>query len=390
MATYYTKKCPHCGYAYSTHHMGKEVVYGSPIRKCVSCQKSFIDKDYVEIELNGVRNVDSKRISPQTKAIAVFGGFMVALALFLIVGAPKNDPPITAWACLIFCIAVPAFLIYVDLSSYSQRQKEIKQEAKLSKERLSDPLYAKALKELGYHVPDKYLNQKKKSSGTWDSDDDTTVQNIVQRGSFAESDSGSNKKGKTIEDGFWEKIKEKDVIIEKEYVAGLIKATIDTVNSESFSSEKGQIITDVDSLGSISALLAETTIIKEHFIKQAIRSNVLEFSNEDCSRMESILRSDSFKSMISLLENPTLINNRSYAYETLLNKSVFFSNNTTPIYWASLAAAHFMAFALINKKFGTFKEAEQLFKNDPDKFLPLAEKINGVAQNIQSQIDSLF
>ena len=41
-----------------------------------------------------------------------------------------------------------------------KRQQELQKEQQASKERLSDPEYAKALKELGYEVPEAYLPEE--------------------------------------------------------------------------------------------------------------------------------------------------------------------------------------------------------------------------------------
>ena len=158
MARYYTKRCPHCGYAYTVHHLGKVVAYGSPIRRCAKCNKTYIDKDYIEIEIEGIRDVDKMRVSPQT--IVLFLGCLLisGMGIFLISGGA--DYAYIGWFCTIIFLASGLFLFFNELLDYKNRQKRLENEKKASKERLSNPEYARALLKIGYSIPEEYLRKK--------------------------------------------------------------------------------------------------------------------------------------------------------------------------------------------------------------------------------------
>lgn len=56
MATYVTKKCPHCGYAYQVFQSGEQRQYGSPYKTCAKCFNHYWDTDIVEPALHGFEN----------------------------------------------------------------------------------------------------------------------------------------------------------------------------------------------------------------------------------------------------------------------------------------------------------------------------------------------
>lgn len=56
MATYVTKRCPHCGYAYQIHQSGEQRKYGCPYKTCIRCQQSYWDTDIKEPALHGYNN----------------------------------------------------------------------------------------------------------------------------------------------------------------------------------------------------------------------------------------------------------------------------------------------------------------------------------------------
>ena len=80
---YITKKCPHCGKAYSIMQPKGTGFYGSPIRHCSKCGKDFIDKDYREIAIDGIRNVDTQKLSGDT-IFACFGPTFMAIACVIL------------------------------------------------------------------------------------------------------------------------------------------------------------------------------------------------------------------------------------------------------------------------------------------------------------------
>lgn len=56
MATYVTKRCPHCGYAYQIFKSGDQRRYGCPRKICTNCKKHFWDTDIKEPALYGYEN----------------------------------------------------------------------------------------------------------------------------------------------------------------------------------------------------------------------------------------------------------------------------------------------------------------------------------------------
>ena len=56
MATYVTKKCPHCGYAYQVLQSGEQRKYGCPYKTCTHCNNSYWDTDIKEPALHGYSN----------------------------------------------------------------------------------------------------------------------------------------------------------------------------------------------------------------------------------------------------------------------------------------------------------------------------------------------
>ena len=152
MATIRTKRCPRCGEVYASDYYAlnpskeNRTKYGSPLKTCKSCGSSFLDDEYREIAVEGVRDVDTRHISPFGIFAACFG---IAIFLFgLYVGAGKTAAMIMALCCL-----DPL----AELLSYKQRTKQLEAERQASEERLKDPAYALALKKAGYPVPNRYL-----------------------------------------------------------------------------------------------------------------------------------------------------------------------------------------------------------------------------------------
>ena len=53
------KRCPHCQYRYLEKTISEPLyLYGSPIITCQMCKKNFIDTDFHEVALTGVRERD--------------------------------------------------------------------------------------------------------------------------------------------------------------------------------------------------------------------------------------------------------------------------------------------------------------------------------------------
>ena len=153
MSTIQTKRCPSCGHVYERNtyagHPSKDnrIKYGSPIRICPKCGKPIIDDEYREIAIDGLRKVDYSKISPAT---LFYGGFTIFIGiLFLTVD--------TNVIIGILVTGVGIYLIVSEYLGYGKRQERFEQLRRESEQRLQNPQYAAALKNLGYHVPSRYL-----------------------------------------------------------------------------------------------------------------------------------------------------------------------------------------------------------------------------------------
>lgn len=154
MATYITKKCPHCGAIYSHDSYpgipskDNRTKYGSPIRKCQSCGTLFKDDDYREIAVDGIRPVDKSVISPYS-ILSLMVGTIVMIASI-------HYGYSWVWYILLL-LFIFCFSPLSDVLTYRKRKSFIEQETIESEKRLCDPTYAETLKKLGYNVPEKYL-----------------------------------------------------------------------------------------------------------------------------------------------------------------------------------------------------------------------------------------
>lgn len=72
MSTYQIKRCPYCRRVYERNSYAgcpskdNRTKYGSPLKKCSFCGQYFKDDQYREIALEGIREVDTRHISPAT------------------------------------------------------------------------------------------------------------------------------------------------------------------------------------------------------------------------------------------------------------------------------------------------------------------------------------
>lgn len=146
---YRNKKCPHCEHMIDFMQAKGLDGYGSKIRQCPSCNRSYFDDDYVEIEIDGVRFADKCKIEP-LKII-----WAVILLLALIFGGKNLGQP---W--YIVCIIAFVLLLVLCAKDFVQSEKKkqlVEQERVASATRLSNIDYARFLAEKGKRVPRKYL-----------------------------------------------------------------------------------------------------------------------------------------------------------------------------------------------------------------------------------------
>ena len=124
-------------------------LFGTPLKLCPHCGKLYIDKDIQELAITGPRKQDMAVVGPASLRIALMG---VVLGALLLIGR------LTVFACIAFGVALATLV--ADAALYPTRQKKLAAERVASEKRLSDPDYAKALKNAGYDIPDRYLKKE--------------------------------------------------------------------------------------------------------------------------------------------------------------------------------------------------------------------------------------
>ncbi|MGN1165628.1 MAG: hypothetical protein ACI4S2_04275 [Lachnospiraceae bacterium] len=158
MSTHISKKCPNCGFVYESRHYAfvpskdNQTVYGSPIKRCEKCGQLFVDKNYREIAVQGVRHVDEMYVSPQT---LVSGGIPMIISLItsLVLFMNGDEGVLTSMIVFVFSLS----LIISEMVGHKKRMISLKKEEEESKMRLQNPKYARMLQQLGYDVPSYYL-----------------------------------------------------------------------------------------------------------------------------------------------------------------------------------------------------------------------------------------
>ena len=124
-------------------------LFGTPLKLCPHCGKLYVDKDIQELAITGPRKQDTAFVGPVSLRIALMG---VVLGALLLIGR------LTVFACLAFGVALATLV--ADAALYPTRQKKLAAERVASEKRLSDSDYARALKNAGYDIPDRYLKKE--------------------------------------------------------------------------------------------------------------------------------------------------------------------------------------------------------------------------------------
>ena len=124
-------------------------LFGTPLRLCPHCGKLYIDRDMQELAITGPRKQDMAVIGPGSLRVALMG---VMLGALLLIGR------LTVFACIAFGVALAT--LAADAALYPTRQKKLAAEREASEKRLSKPDYARALKNAGYDIPDRYLKKE--------------------------------------------------------------------------------------------------------------------------------------------------------------------------------------------------------------------------------------
>ena len=124
-------------------------LFGTPLRLCPHCGKLFIDKDIQELAITGPRRQDTAIVGQASLRLALMG---VVLGALLLIGR------LNVLAYIAFGVALVT--VGADAALYPTRQKKLEAERLASEKRLSDPGYARALKNAGYDIPERYLTKE--------------------------------------------------------------------------------------------------------------------------------------------------------------------------------------------------------------------------------------
>lgn len=151
--------CPRCGE--SIGQPSKYQPYGSPVRVCKTCEQTYLDDSYIELALYKKNMYQVRRID-KSSLFAAFLSFVVIILMFwaLFAGSIKFLPFFGGFLIQLVIFAVAAFVVLNGLQNYSRLIKKQERERSASENRLRDPKYAWALKEIGYQVPEKYLKDR--------------------------------------------------------------------------------------------------------------------------------------------------------------------------------------------------------------------------------------
>lgn len=148
MATYQTKKCPHCGTAYVFGEMrGNGVRYGSPIKTCSRCGGNFIDSDYVEPST--LSDEELKSLYPKKRE--GFGYIIAGVIVCVFILILCLPFPLIGKEEVLFYIGLPIGLLFLlfglwsffsSPKDYDKRIEEYNIVIESSKIRMSNPDYA--------------------------------------------------------------------------------------------------------------------------------------------------------------------------------------------------------------------------------------------------------
>ena len=124
-------------------------LFGTPLRLCPHCGKLFIDKDIQELAITGPRRQDTAIVGQASLRLALMG---------VVLGALLLNGRLNVLAYIAFGVALVT--VGADAALYPTRQKKLEAERLASEKRLSDPRYARALKNAGYDIPERYLKKE--------------------------------------------------------------------------------------------------------------------------------------------------------------------------------------------------------------------------------------
>ena len=145
MATYTTKRCPHCGHAYVYHSRSNQFYWGSPFKVCEECGEAFVDKDGHEMAAD-YPDVNSAISSLKAKS-NISAILYIVLGAGMVIGLLSELGSNTGSALL--GMAFGAFFLYLGIKGLSSTNSGetidfITSEYSESLDRFTDPSYVEA------------------------------------------------------------------------------------------------------------------------------------------------------------------------------------------------------------------------------------------------------
>lgn len=151
-----TFKCPHC-----ENDLGTAVnayLYGSPLRVCNKCKKTYIDSRYHEIAIEGIRqeDINPTEVDKQahrkagSKSILIGFGMIALFILILFTG--------------FIVFPLPIFGVFLIIGGFGARKSDNPKELEKTRQaleierqksvlRMQDPQYVEQLRAIGYNIP---------------------------------------------------------------------------------------------------------------------------------------------------------------------------------------------------------------------------------------------
>ncbi len=157
MAKGIQNNCPYCGKTIRVKRFKAEHAYGSPVRVCEFCKKTYIDRYYRELALEDPNALDRRKVAPKNVGMLLFGVLIILLGVFLF--PEEKDIMIKVLLAALGGLLTlsAAWVLITEYRTYDARMKFFDEERAESEKRLKDPEYAQKLKSAGYRVPERYL-----------------------------------------------------------------------------------------------------------------------------------------------------------------------------------------------------------------------------------------
>ena len=151
--------CPYCG-AKIKDYVPNKWLYGSPVRVCGKCGKNYIDSRYHEIAVEGYQP-GALSVSRDLKCI------LILLAMLLISGGilfyelnfSNYYHPMFFFIILMSVIGVIFMLADIIRIKTGSKERALEKLKAESEGRMKNSEYAHMLKDLGYSVPERFLNK---------------------------------------------------------------------------------------------------------------------------------------------------------------------------------------------------------------------------------------